>query len=128
VTSVTTSSFSVNGLPVLTTGPANQVALEIGMFVEVSGTLAAGQLRATQVRIRDRASISAEPFLFFGQISRLVLDAAGGSFVLAGIKFVFTTGTRVDVPGLVEGATPSVRVRAVLTAGQWTATEILQMA
>lgn len=87
------NDFNVNGIRV-NTGPAtvfrDGTALSVGMRVEVKGSLTAGVLTATRVKIED-GSIDSLEFELHGAMS--ALNATAKTFTLRGVKVTYSDST-----------------------------------
>lgn len=113
-----TSSFSVNGLPVnasAATFPDGTTGLALGARVEVSGSIVAGVMQATTVEIEERRVPGPRVWDLRGEVGRL--DTTAKTFALRGITVwyggtvEFRDGTEAN---LANGA--NVRVRGPLAA------------
>jgi hypothetical protein len=123
VTSVESSTrFSVNGIPVNASGVSVPGTLAVGSAVEVHGTAVAGVIVATRLELKGANGIEVQDFDFIGPVSNV--DTVARTFVLKGLNFSYTASTRNEVVGWVNGATPTVRVKATPAGGAWIASEI----
>lgn len=113
-----TSSFSVNGLPVnasSATFPDGTTGLVLGARVEVSGSIVAGVMQATTVEIEERRVPGPRVWDLRGEVG--LLNTTAKTFALRGITVwyggtvEFRDGT---VANLANGA--NVRVRGPLAA------------
>ncbi len=122
-----TSSFSVNDLPVNASGasfPEGTGGIVAGAFVEVKGALVNGEVVATRVKPEDdgTAGGTGTEFELHGTVSAAAASGSGGSFTLtssggvavtvnwtSGIEFRDGTathlvdGSRVEVKGTLSG-------------------------
>jgi len=113
-----TSSFSVNGLPVnasAATFPDGTTGLALGARVEVSGSIVAGVMQATTVEIEERRVPGPRVWDLRGEVGQL--DTAAKTFALRGITVwyggtvEFRDGTAANLANGVK-----VRVRGPLAA------------
>lgn len=106
-----TSSFSVNGLPVnasAATFPDGTTGLALGARVEVSGSIVAGVMQATTVEIEERRFPGPRVWDLRGEVGQL--DTAAETFALRGIT-VWYGGTVEFRDGTVANLANGVRVR-----------------
>ncbi|MEY3294306.1 MAG: hypothetical protein RLZZ451_354 [Pseudomonadota bacterium] len=106
-----TSSFSVNGLPVnasAATFPDGTTGLALGARVEVSGSIVAGVMQATTVEIEERRFPGPRVWDLRGEVGQL--DTAAKTFALRGIT-VWYGGTVEFRDGTVANLANGVRVR-----------------
>ncbi|GAC1530607.1 MAG: hypothetical protein NVS2B4_09570 [Ramlibacter sp.] len=94
----------------------------IGAPLEAHGAVVAGVLMADRLEIKTEAQLEPNEFDFIGAVSSL--DTVARTFRLQDLGFLYSDSTVINVPGWVSAATPAVRVKAVLTAGNWIAIEI----
>lgn len=106
-----TSSFSVNGLPVnasAATFPDGTTGLALGARVEVSGSIVAGVMQATTVEIEERRFPGPRVWDLRGEVGQL--DTAAKTFALRGIT-VWYGGTVEFRDGTVANLANGVNVR-----------------
>ena len=109
------TSFEVNGLPVDAAGArfedGSSANLAVGARVEVEGALRNGVLRASKVEFRN-----VEEFRLFGEAESF--NATERSFVVRGVKIVYTATTRFDdgTAADLSGPNAQVEVRGQLQA------------
>jgi hypothetical protein len=106
-----TSSFSVNGLPVnasAATFPDGTTGLALGARVEVSGSIVAGVMQATTVEIEERRVPGPRVWDLRGEVGQL--DTAAKTFALRGIT-VWYGGTVEFRDGTVANLANGVKVR-----------------
>jgi hypothetical protein len=106
-----TSSFSVNGLPVnasAATFPDGTTGLALGARVEVSGSIVAGVMQATTVEIEERRVPGPRVWDLRGEVGQL--DTAAKIFALRGIT-VWYGGTVEFRDGTVANLANGVKVR-----------------
>jgi hypothetical protein len=96
--------------------------LELGAGVEIRGTVVNDAISATHVDVKTDSQLEVNEYDFFGVVSNL--DTSSQRFDLQGLTFAYTANTLNDVQDWTTGATPSVRVTAMLSDGIWIASEI----
>lgn len=92
-----TSSFSVDGVPVNAAGAAVEpagAAVTLGARVEVEGTMSNGVLVATRVKVDDEADDGEETRDVSGAIDSV--DTEAQTFVVRGVTVVWDDDTRFD--------------------------------
>ena len=114
-----TSSFSVNGIPVNAASAKISVTLAVGLQVNIQGTVQAGQLNATQVSVISTSTLDAQDYEFYGQIS----NVTGQTFVVHGTSFTYDANTVFNNVSLLQ-TKQSVQVKASLRNGVWYANEV----
>jgi hypothetical protein len=117
-----TNRFSVGGIPVDSSAAQVSGTVAVGTVVEVHGAVRNGVIVATRVDVENENELQVQEFDFFGTVSNL--NVLAQTFTLKGVVFSYTSSTRNEVSNWITGATPSVRVRASLVAGQWVASRI----
>lgn len=96
ITSFTSpAQFSVNGIPVNAAGAAAPAGLGTGVRVEVHGSIAAGVLTATTIRIEDRASIDALEYELRGPIEQQAINTV----TIRGVTVNFAAASPAYVNG-----------------------------
>ena len=95
-----TTSFSVNGLPVDASKaafPDGTAGIQKGAQVEVEGAIVNGVLVATKVQLEDEMNEQRDQNELHGTIS--ALDTQAKTFVVRGVTVHYTTGTTVFEDG-----------------------------
>ena len=122
------TSFSVNGIPVDASRITPPTGLALGVRVEVKGSISGGAVIATEIEIETEDDIESQAFEFHGTVSGLDTDAK--TFVIRGytVRYIdgsganataFDLGTAVWQDGL------SVEVKAELDSnGDLLATKV----
>ncbi|MBA2961140.1 MULTISPECIES: DUF5666 domain-containing protein [Ramlibacter] len=117
-----TNLFKVNGITVDSSTAQVSGTVALGVAVEVHGAVRNGVIVATRVEVENDEGLQVQEFDFFGTVSNL--NVVTQTFTVRGVNFTYNANTRNEVPNWTTGATPSVRVRASLIAGQWVASRI----
>lgn len=117
-----TSSFSVNGLPVdasTASFPNGTAALKVGARVEVKGSVSNGVLVATAVKLESESEIDSHEYELHGAITNL--NAGTKTFVVRGVTVSYA-GTVTFESGdasklaLVNGTSAVVEVKGTYSA------------
>lgn len=129
ITSLTSStSFSVNGIPVDARRITPPTGLALGVRVEVKGDISAGVVIATEIEIESVGEVEAQKFELYGTVS--ALNTSATTFVIRGytIRYIEVSGTTATIFDLGSEAWENglqVRVKAELDSnGDLLATKI----
>ena len=115
------SEFTVKGIPVNATNATVSGSLRSGAQVEVQGTIISGQLIASQVEVKDAATVESKEYEFIGYIS----DITPQTFALKEITFDYTNNTENKSLLTRERITKTkVKVKAKRINGRWQAVQI----
>lgn len=129
ITSFTSStSFSVNGIPVDASRITPPTGLALGVRVEVKGDISGGVVIATAIEIKTDDDVESQDFEFHGAVS--ALDTTAKTFVVRGytVRYIDGSGpnaTAFDLGTALWANGLSVEVKAELdSSGGLLATEI----
>ena len=102
------TNFTVNDISINAGEAQIEGTLALGVYVEVKGSINAGQMVAMQVEVKSAAEIESNEFEFIGQIS----NATAQTFELRGTTFDYDLNTELKGITVLQGSSARAEVKA----------------